>query len=52
MNERVIPMRGQLAIVASKSGGMLRLSEANNMSMGIGERCYVINRPAGNDDPR
>jgi D-amino-acid oxidase len=47
MDERVVPMRGQLVVVANESGGMFGLSGADDMHNGLGECCYVIPRPAG-----
>jgi len=47
MDERVVPIRGQLVIVANESGGMFGLSGADDMHTGLGECCYVIPRPAG-----
>lgn len=47
MDESVVPRRGQLIVVENESGGMFSLSGDALMQEGIGERCYIIDRPSG-----
>jgi D-amino-acid oxidase len=47
MDEKVVPMRGQLVIVQNESHGMFSLSGDGTMQEELGECCYIIDRPAG-----
>jgi D-amino-acid oxidase len=47
LDEKIIPMRGQLVIVANQSKGMWSISGAADFDNSIGECCYIIDRPAG-----
>jgi len=46
-DDKVVPMRGQLVVVANESKGMWFLSGADDLDKSIGECCYIIDRPAG-----
>ena len=47
MDESVVPMRGQLVIVANRSGGMFSRPRMEGLDESIGESCYIIERPSG-----
>jgi len=47
MDERVVPMRGQLVIVENESHGIFFYSGDGTFQKEIGECSYIINRPAG-----
>ncbi|KAB5584976.1 hypothetical protein GE09DRAFT_1209614 [Coniochaeta sp. 2T2.1] len=46
MDDKVVPMRGQLVIVENESHGMFSLSGDGSMKEEFGECCYIIDRQA------
>ncbi|KAI9786481.1 MAG: hypothetical protein M1839_006941 [Geoglossum umbratile] len=46
-DESVVPMRGQLVVVANRSGGMFSRPGMEELDKSIGECCYIIERPSG-----
>ncbi|KIW07044.1 hypothetical protein, variant [Verruconis gallopava] len=46
-DDNIIPMRGQLVIVANESKGMFSLYGLREVDESIGECIYIIDRPAG-----
>lgn len=47
MDERMVPMRGQLVLVENESGGIFFCSGDGDMDCAVGECSYIINRPGG-----
>jgi glycine/D-amino acid oxidase-like deaminating enzyme len=47
MDDKVVPVRGQIVLVENESHGIFFYSGDENMRKDIGECSYIINRPGG-----
>jgi hypothetical protein len=45
MDDKVVPMRGQLVVVENESHGQFWLSGDETTQEEVGERTYIMNRP-------